>query len=348
MFKWLNPFNHKKKMAPATASDVSDQAATEEDVWNCYRLFLRRTPDKEGLEFWLNHVRYHNMTVRALTHAFLHSAELRDLAAQDNQLHLVEMPRFKINVRLTDYFIGYAIWRFKSYEPLVTRAVEQLLKPGDTFLDIGANIGYFSLMAAALVGPTGKVLAFEPNPENCHLLQASMAANGFEQIQLYPYAVADEEQTFWLEVWGANSNGRILNATERLNKEPDGFEVNSIVLDDFLPTPPTINLLKIDIEGAEYRAFWGMKRLLQQQHPLIIMEFSPRLLQVTSQVEPEICLNYLRQLGYMICVVNGQPQHTWVNMSNEAIIGRLPDPTGHIDLIAFPDPAIVKSNQATG
>src|SRR5690606_15185214 len=100
-----------------------------------------------------------------------------------------------------------------NYEPHVTAEVRRLLQPGMTFVDVGANIGYFALLAASLVGAQGKVIAFEPNLENCELLRRSIAANGFDDfVHVHPYAVAEKAQFFTLDV-GTSSNGRIIDFT---------------------------------------------------------------------------------------------------------------------------------------
>ncbi|MCX7827376.1 MAG: FkbM family methyltransferase, partial [Verrucomicrobiae bacterium] len=106
---------------------------------------------------------------------------------------LVRLPEFKIYVRLNDFGVGLPIFLRRAYEPYVTTAICRFLKPGCVFVDIGANIGYHTLMAAARVGAGGSVIAFEPNPANCALLQKSIAANGFGNIRVHPNAVADHE-----------------------------------------------------------------------------------------------------------------------------------------------------------
>src|SRR5689334_16156257 len=83
---------------------------------------------------------------------------------------LLRLGGFKLYVRLDDWAVGARIAVRRRYEPYVTAALEPLLKPGAVLVDIGANIGYYTMLAAARVSPTGKVIAFEPSAENCELI----------------------------------------------------------------------------------------------------------------------------------------------------------------------------------
>src|SRR5262249_57638786 len=92
--------------------------------------------------------------------------------------------------------------------PHVTRVIRALLQPGTVMVDIGANIGYYTLLAAARIGSTGKVIAFEPNVDNCTLLHKSLQANDFANVVLYNVAVAEAEGAVSLHI--SDSNGSIV------------------------------------------------------------------------------------------------------------------------------------------
>ncbi len=76
----------------------------------------------------------------------------------------------------------------KTYEPHVTNLVKGILKEGGVFLDVGANIGYFTMLAASLVKANGKVIAIEPNPQNLQLIYSSLLENHLSNVAIYPYA----------------------------------------------------------------------------------------------------------------------------------------------------------------
>ena len=114
---------------------------------------------------------------------------------------------FRMHVDPGDYAVGHTIARTGSYEPEVSAALREVLGPGGTFVDVGANLGWFSLLGASLVGPLGRVIAVEPNPINVALLRDSAKDNGFDNIDTLVLALAAKPGAIALETDG--SNGRI-------------------------------------------------------------------------------------------------------------------------------------------
>jgi FkbM family methyltransferase len=164
-------------------------------------------------------------------------------------------------------------------------------------LDVGANIGFYTMLAAAAVGPTGSVTAFEPGPASIELLAASVATNGFCNVTLFPCAVAATDGPCGLVL--DDSNGKIV-ARGVAGATP----VQAVSLDRLLGPGHPVDLLKIDIEGAEGLALAGMEGLLAARRPLIITEFSPAALRAVSGIEPAAYLATLRRLGYALRVID--------------------------------------------
>jgi FkbM family methyltransferase len=247
-----------RKIVPGKKSGKPFSRATVDDLYYCYRLLLQREPDEGGWNDWHKLITNHTVSIQMLVDGFLYSQEFRNLQEEAFRPVLVDLERWKMYVRRNDFFIGAVIAREKSYEPYVTAEIDRLLKPGDIFVDIGANIGYFTLLAAAVVGEEGHVYAFEPNPDNCELLERSIIENGFANISLFPNAVAEAEQSFNLDVGGTNSNGRIIDfSPQAVPGQYPPLLVEAVVLDKVLADVERINLIKIDIEGAEPRAWQG-------------------------------------------------------------------------------------------
>lgn len=317
---------------------VEFHIATEQDLYYCYRLFLNREPDSEGFAFWKNMIQNHQITLQFLTDSFLYSTELEQIQAQRDELVLVTLPEFKMYVRLNDYFIGAFIAREKTYEPHVTRELRRLLQPGMTFLDIGANIGYFTLLAANRVGEEGKVLAFEPVERNRDALLKSIAVNDRRNVVLYPYAVGEQNERVALDIGGKSSNSRILRTLP--DNSPLMAEV--VALDRFLLDLPRLDVVKMDVEGAEPQAIRGMRGLIEQHHPIVLTEFSPDLIRITSEMEPDAFLDDLNEMGYELFEIvagkiegdqKGYRQLTPQRL--QEVCGQL-SYLDHIDLIAFP------------
>ena len=183
-----------------------------------------------------------------------------------------------------------------EYEPLETRLFTSHIQNGHVVLDIGANIGYYTLLAARLVGPQGAVYAFEPDPDNFALLQKNIYQNGYQNVVLENQAVANENGKIELFKGGENWGGhRIYDPGD----SQEHITVDAIVLDDFFKNKPTdIQLIKMDIEGAEVRAIQGMRSLLEKcENIKLFTEFSAAALSQSGS-SPEEYLDLLEQLGF--------------------------------------------------
>jgi FkbM family methyltransferase len=192
-----------------------------------------------------------------------------------------------------------------SYETAETTFIQAHLAPGHVFIDVGANIGWFTLKAAKQVGPTGKVYAFEPRPDSFAALTRSLAENHFEDIvAAHNLALSDQPGTLnigWSKE-GENSGGTWLlsdPAVEALFLAETHRKSETVVvrLDDLID-PSRIDVLKIDIEGAELRALRGAEQLLRRHRPIILTEISAPLLPLCSDCTAAEYLAWLIQLGY--------------------------------------------------
>ena len=159
-----------------------------------------------------------------------------------------------------------------SWEELTTEMFKKVVKEGDVVVDLGANIGYFTLLAARLVGKKGKVYAFEPEPINYSLLLKNIELNGYDNVIATQKAVSDTsgKVKFYLdkEDTGAHS-------IYQLDKGERFIEVEAVNLDDFFKdNQHPINVIKMDVEGAEMAAFSGMKDIIRENKDLkIFVEF---------------------------------------------------------------------------
>jgi FkbM family methyltransferase len=281
--------------------DVGVVAATVDDVEACYRLLLGRAPDVEGRAHLVGQLPA--LTVEELVRRFLNSPEFRSrpLVLQTlgggDELREVDAGPFRIFVRANDQDIGRAITRNRTYEPHVGARLAELLAPGHTFVDVGANVGWFSLLAASMVGPTGDVRAVEANPDNCALIRRSVRLNGVEDIvRIHPVAASDQAATMVLSPQ-AGSNG-IVDDGGRFAAQFDTRLVHALALDDLLHDVARLDVVKIDIEGGEHRAVLGFSDLLTKFRPHVLAEHSPALLREVSGVEPAALLGLWSQLGY--------------------------------------------------
>jgi FkbM family methyltransferase len=183
-------------------------------------------------------------------------------------------------------------WELKAayaggkYEQDVAAALERLVRPGWACADVGAHIGYFTLALARLVGETGRVISFEASPANEKALEANIALNRLEgrvesrlaavveqshgTVPLYPGRSGSAEWTTSSE-WTTS-----LDFASRKDEQPTSREplmVPTVALDDVFPAGTQLQLVKMDIEGAEARALRGMARILREMKPIIVLEF---------------------------------------------------------------------------
>jgi FkbM family methyltransferase len=157
-------------------------------------------------------------------------------------------------------------------EPEVQNALQQYLRPGMIFYDIGANIGFFSLLAARIVGKEGRVVAFEADPEIAARLREHVARNDFRVISVEEKAVWSEPgAVFFARTDPATPPDRGLGHVV-VTAAGDTIQVNAVSLDKYVQTVPAPDFVKCDVEGAEVAVFRGAQSLLTQKRPGILCE----------------------------------------------------------------------------
>jgi FkbM family methyltransferase len=183
--------------------------------------------------------------------------------------------------------------RSGEYEPHLTAVFERHCVPGATVVDIGANLGYYSLLAARLVGPSGRVIALEPNSENCRLLLSSLRRSGLRNVQVLP--VAADVHTGWAYYsTHVGSNGGLIDDGDLLARP--GVVVPTFRLDELVAGP--VGLLKMDVEGAEGRVVRGATRLIERDRPIVTTELKEEMLTRVSNTTVGEYLSYFEGLGY--------------------------------------------------
>jgi FkbM family methyltransferase len=160
-----------------------------------------------------------------------------------------------------------------SNEVPVQKALARILRPGDIFYDVGSNIGFFSLIAARLVGPTGRVIAIEPVPGNAAVIGRNMRRNGFTQVQVLEIALGAEPGIAELHVT-RHPGGATLSTTEIPPDATGKIWVTVKTMDELTLTEKLGNprLIKVDVEGTELEVMKGMTRTLSELKPAILFE----------------------------------------------------------------------------
>jgi FkbM family methyltransferase len=181
-----------------------------------------------------------------------------------------------------------------TIEPEVQEALLDHLRPGDVFYDIGANIGFFTLVGSRLVGPGGRVLAFEAEPEALVCLREHLVRNGCANAEVKNAAVCSASGTVeFLRCDPSISPDRGLGRVVTEESAGERIPVPAVALDDVIETRPAPDFVKCDAEGAEVEVFRGARRLLREKRPKILCE-------IHSQENGRLLGEMLGNLGYRL------------------------------------------------
>jgi len=324
----LSIHNKIKIKVKSILSYLTLRPTSAKQIVSLYKKLLQRMPDNDELLHW----QVTKAEVAKIRRQLITSYEYQQKSLSQ-EIVLVNLDRFKIYAMKSDIDIGNHIINSRAYEPHVTSILSKTLEEGDVFLDLGANIGYFSLLASSLIGGSGKVISFEPNSQNLQLLYSSIVENEFSNIYVYPFAVSDTNQI--LKITSFGSNGFL--TTPELSQRNCQF-TQSIVIDKILQNEERINVIKIDIEGCEPLALNGLKDIISKHKPIIFTEFSPWHIEHRSKSNP---FEYLLQMfshGYCLSVIEKSgcarlmPSIEYLMLYWED----LNDDKQHLDLIAQP------------
>ncbi len=193
------------------------------------------------------------------------------------------------------------------YERIETEVVTKKVKKGDTVVDLGAHIGYYTLIFAKLVGEEGKVIAFEPDPDNFALLKKNVEINGYKNVVLVQKAATDIPGKIKLYLSEGRADNRIYDSYDGRKS----IEIESINLDNyFKDSSEKIDFIKIDVQGAEGRVIQGMSLTLQKNKDIEIMiEFWPIGLKMSGILAEEL-INLLQKYQFKLYYFSGEPVNT--------------------------------------
>lgn len=258
--------------------------ATDADVRCAYRLLLGREPDPDGLAMFGRLLREQRLSAPDLAAIIESSEEYKARHAAAPTLAEIDFKGLRLFPWRGDSLIGDSVRASGDYEPHVLPAFVARVPVGGTVLDVGANIGTFTLSAARKVGPSGAVYAIEPIARNVQSLCAGIWHNGFNNVSVLPVAASSSVGVVPM-LRNANSSNGIVDV-----------HIKAGMADAFVPCQPLhallgdidrLDVIKIDIEGHEPIAWPSISKLVQRHHPAIFTEFSPVAIRNHSRVEPE-------------------------------------------------------------
>jgi FkbM family methyltransferase len=227
-----------------------------------------------------------------------------------------------------------SIIRNGEWEPNVERTIASLLSPGDIAIDVGANVGYHTLVMAATVGSRGQVHAFEANPDLMHLLRATIAVNGLHWVTFYESAALDKNGTVTLATAPEHyGSGHVIN--DRPSPDRDvaytvRVNVPAATLDGVLADRVrSVDLIRMDIEGSEPLALRGAETLIRRSPKIkILIEWSVNMMSDHADVRGFIA--WLIALGFKFWLI--EPGGAVTKVTDSALL-QLP----HRDLLLARD-----------
>ena len=192
------------------------------------------------------------------------------------------------------------------YGEFETEIVKNEIKSDDVVIDVGAHIGYFTLLFADLVGPKGKVFSFEPEPKNFELLKKNIEINNHQNVIPNNKVVSDKNEKCILYTFTSSSGANRIYKPEN-NQEAKPIESESKSLDEYFKNSPyldKIKLVKVDVEGAELSVLKGMQNLLEKNLDIkLILEFNPYFILEMGK-KPEDFLNFLFSKNFQIFFID--------------------------------------------
>lgn len=195
-----------------------------------------------------------------------------------------------------------------SYEPLVAAVIDRYCRPGAVVCDIGAHLGYFSLLMAQRIGRNGLCLAFEPNQANYARLMQTVAANRLDNLRVVPAAVAAQSGPIRFAVHANSLMGHLHDPADNGAAPGEVLHydtVSAVSLDDYWSENsfPALTFIKIDVEGAEETVLQGAEGLLRAQRPVLLIEVHHS---ADSHHAPRLG-QWLASLGYHLFTLADQP-----------------------------------------
>ena len=206
-------------------------------------------------------------------------------------------------------YIDEKIFDKGYFEEEMLDAFMHYLKPGMTFVDIGANIGQHTLFVSRVVGPTGNVISFEPIPHLYEQIKRSVEANAMNNIKIVHAGCGEKEETKTLYINKANIGGSSVIPLSSDKKEEE-ISIHIIKAEETLLPYNKINLVKIDVEGYEYQALLGMEKIIARDTPVLFIEYTPSFYKRNKQGNGEndgiLLLTLLQKYGYKIKDLEGK------------------------------------------
>lgn len=310
----------------------------DEVVRSAYNLLLSREPEPVALQHWASALE-NGLSKVEFVRTVLASAEFRQSMAaiedltpyQDVDL-IIPIRGHQFRLPASDISLVPHLLKYRCWEPHITRYLTRELRPSYVFIDVGANVGYFTVLCAPLVN---RVVAFEPVASTHGYCQTNIALNGLTNVDLRQQALWREETTLRIRL----DSSSVMTASVVTNGGDPTFEsISAVSLDTLVASGrlelPRLDVLKMDAEGAELSALFGMRETLARFRPRLVMEINRPMLASLGASADEIW-EFLGNLSYEIQAFEHWKEQDPIPVASLADLKRLCPPDSLIDIVAI-------------
>lgn len=211
---------------------------------------------------------------------------------------------FKILVDPRSGYIDACIHHYKYWDKSLSDTFIKYLRKDSTCIDVGANIGFLSLLAASIVGADGKVLAIEPLEEIVLQLQKSKEANNFSQLSIIPSACGNRDGEVSFYATKDTGVSSLLSNLETTSGKSIERTVKLTKLDTLTSSLKKIDLIKIDVEGFEHEVLLGAEETILRHRPIIVLEYSPSFYNKNSADTKKRIVSFLKEKNYSVEILD--------------------------------------------
>jgi len=277
----------------------------EEKIILFFKSYLEKTPPQEEVDWYANAIEEDKMKLEDVPN---HLKQLEEYAGvkrwKHGDIYTIFGTKMYLNKNDRDHsrVLGYLnYWEFEE-----SKFLKSYVKEDMQIVDIGANIGYFTLLFSKWVGQNGKIFSFEPEPENFTILQKNIIANQCRNVLSYQQAISDSSNSEFLYLSQTNPGDHRITSfyAYEHDEHRSKIKIDTTSLDSFFQSNSKINLIKMDIEGAEGLALKGMTNLINENKKLsLYTEFWPYALE-KSGTNPKEFIEQLTQFGFKIFIIS--------------------------------------------
>jgi len=266
-----------------------------------YRDYLKTEPDPDGLQHQLKHIKSGTLKLEQLAEILQNSEEGKAVSLLNHSC-LYTKHGIKMYLDRNDLAICKTLAKEYVWEENEVNFLKKIIVPNMSVIDIGANIGCFTLLFAQWVGSQGKVYSFEPEPSNLKLLMKNLTANRIKNVCCFQDAVfnKNEKKSLFLSTYNMGDHRLIDFFAYEGDDKREKIEVESVRLDSIISDSEKIDFIKVDIQGSEIQALQGMKNILNNNKKIsLLIEFWPFAIEKTGHSTREF-LEILEQFQFKI------------------------------------------------